>query len=246
MRLNQFSVRIIGGRETSGGYVEMQHSQKYSLSLRNDRDRRCDARVEIDGKHVGTWRVDAHRNIVLERPADDDGCFTFYRAGSKKGAKAGIVEGDPNNGLVVVRFTPEIYRYTLPARPICPRPWYPRPWYPWLPYEPYRPYKPWVTYTWTTGTSGGYTVDCDASEGTLSFGGTNFVSCSTPVQDVADYRAGGTGLSSQSDQTYGVASSIYHDDSQQTTINLRLVWSKGRQEEPRPLVAQGNPVPPPV
>ena len=241
MRLNQFSVRVISGRETSGGYVEMQHGQRYSLSLRNARDRRCDARVEIDGKHVGTWRIEAGQNVVLERPADDDGCFTFYRAGSKKGAKAGITEGDPNNGLVVVTFTPEqyvtpivIHRYVWPVHP-----W---PWPPYEPYWPYRPYKPWII--WATTTDVSWTCDASAMSGGADL---SSVCCSANVQDaMPDYQAGGTGLSGQSDQTYGVAGNIYHDHSQQTTISLRLVGTRKRQDEPRPLVAQGNPVPPPV
>ena len=107
MYLNQFSVRVIGGNEQSGGYVELPHGKKYSLSLRNGRDVRCDARVEIDGKDVGTFRIDASRTIRLERPAHDTGRFTFYKLGTAEAHQAGLEEGNPNLGLVKVTFTPE-------------------------------------------------------------------------------------------------------------------------------------------
>jgi len=43
-----------------------------------------------------------------ERPVDDDGCFTFYRAGSKKGKKAGLESvAKCDMGVVSVEFRPE-------------------------------------------------------------------------------------------------------------------------------------------
>lgn len=110
MYLNQFSVVVDGGNEISGGYVEMAHGKQYNLRLRNDRSVRCDAHVEIDGKHVGTWRLDAHRNVILERPAHDTGRFTFYKIGSQDADRAGIFSSNPNLGLIKVTFTPELIR----------------------------------------------------------------------------------------------------------------------------------------
>lgn len=107
MLLNYFSVRIPEGREIPGGYVEMEHGAQYALVLRNNGSARCDARVEIDGKHVGTWRIDTCRSVALERPAHDTGRFTFYRLGSPEAVKVGLTDGDPNLGLVKVTFTPE-------------------------------------------------------------------------------------------------------------------------------------------
>lgn len=106
MYLNQFSVRIPQGTESSG-YVELVHNTQYTLILRNSRAVRCDARVEIDGKHVGTWRIGANSNVKLERPVHDTARFTFYKLGSKKGRKAELDSGNPNLGLVKVTFTPE-------------------------------------------------------------------------------------------------------------------------------------------
>ena len=107
MYLNNFSVRIPEGQELAGGYVEMEHGQQYRLVVRNSQSDRCDARIEVDGKHVGTWRIERHRSITLERPAHDAGRFTFYRVGTVEARQAGLAEGDPNLGLVRVVFTPE-------------------------------------------------------------------------------------------------------------------------------------------
>lgn len=107
MYLNNFSVVVTPGNEIAGGYIEMQHGQQYNLRLRNERFLLCDARVEIDGKHVGTWRINAHQTITLERPAHDTGCFTFYRLNSPEAFNIGLQQNDPNLGLVKVTFTPE-------------------------------------------------------------------------------------------------------------------------------------------
>lgn len=139
MYMNEFSVRIPGGHETSGGYVEMRHSQEYTLRLRNSRGVRCDARVEIDGKYVGTWRIPASGSIVLERPEHDTGRFTFYKLGTVDAEAARLDGNDPNLGLVKVTFTPEKERrhawwYTSPYPIYPPRPyppWDPGPWKRW-------------------------------------------------------------------------------------------------------------------
>ncbi len=124
MYLNRFSVRVPAGSE-SGGYVEMIHGQQYSIRLRNDRIEKCDARVEVDGKHVGTFRIDGNGTMVLERPENDVGCFTFYRLGSPEAAKVGLVN-DSNLGLIKVTFTPE--RHVCSVRPVEPCSSRPHPW----------------------------------------------------------------------------------------------------------------------
>jgi len=120
MYLNDFSARIPEGNEASGGYVEMRHGQTYTLRLRNSRDARCDARVEVDGKHVGTWRIHAHSGITLERPAHDIGKFTFYKLGTTEADAAQLNGGDPNLGLVKVTFTPEKVRHYHSTQPVHP------------------------------------------------------------------------------------------------------------------------------
>jgi hypothetical protein len=105
MYLNQFSVRVPEGRERSG-YVELPHGTKFSLVLRNNRTVRCDARVEINGEYVGTWRIAAKSSFRTDRAVHDDGQFTFYKADTHDGQRVGI-RGDPNNGLITVVFIPE-------------------------------------------------------------------------------------------------------------------------------------------
>jgi len=120
MYINSFSVRIPEGKETHSGYVEMQHGKTYTLVLRNARDVRCDARVEVDGKDVGTWRIPAHSSISLERPANDDGKFTFYRLDSQEAKQVGLKD-DMYAGLVQVTFTPEKHFISTPiyAKGMC-------------------------------------------------------------------------------------------------------------------------------
>lgn len=107
MELNNFSLSISPGTELSGGYLQLEHNTQYNVVLANKRAMRCDAKLEIDGKHVGTWRLEEYDSIVLERPAHDTGRFTFYKLGSAEAAKAGISQQDANIGLVKVTFTPE-------------------------------------------------------------------------------------------------------------------------------------------
>ena len=107
MQANSYSVRVIGGLEVAGGYVEMSHGQTYSLQLRNSRNTRCDASVYLDGKHVGTWRVPSHTSINIERPAHDKGKFTFYKVGTSEARQAQLNESSDDLGLVRVVFTPE-------------------------------------------------------------------------------------------------------------------------------------------
>lgn len=108
MKLNNFSINILEGKELEGGYVELIHNTQYRITLGNHKPLRCDAYLEIDGKHVGTWRLYPHQSITLERPAHDDGRFTFYQIGTPEASQAGLVQGDVKLGLIKVIFTPEL------------------------------------------------------------------------------------------------------------------------------------------
>lgn len=105
-RLRDYSFTIPEGRETSDGYVELSHCAHYTLNLSNDSAQKCDVEVSIDGGRVGIWRIDARSSIRIERPVHDTGKFTFYRAGTVEGNKAGIVVSD-NTGLLRAIFKPE-------------------------------------------------------------------------------------------------------------------------------------------
>lgn len=108
MYLNGYSVRITNGNEVDNGYVKMQHNAQYSVVLKNDHNLRCQARVVIDGKEIGTFRLDAYQNMTLERkPGGDHGKFTFFKEGTAEASQAQVASGNPNNGLVSVAFVPE-------------------------------------------------------------------------------------------------------------------------------------------
>ncbi|MCW1912648.1 hypothetical protein OJ996_03615 [Luteolibacter sp. GHJ8] len=111
MKHSHYSVHIPEGEELSEGYVSMAHGSPYTIRLENGGQRRCDAKVEIDGHDVGTWRVNARDFVVLERPAHDTGRFTFFKVGTAEGARAGIVKNE-KTGLISVTFIPESSPYS--------------------------------------------------------------------------------------------------------------------------------------
>jgi len=228
MYLNDFSVRVPEGHESSGGYVELRHGQVYTLRLRNSRNVRCDARVEVDGKHVGTWRIPANQGITLERPEHDSGRFTFYKLGTAEADAAQLNGGDPNLGLVRVTFTPERerrYQWSYTTTPVIPYP--PPRRYP-------RPVRPRQPYDWEYRTT-------DASNTTMD-GNVSYKACS--AASPKGLTAGGTGLSGESGQRFYNAERIEHDYSQETTIHLRLVCKENDRQGPRPLTSTSNPIPP--
>lgn len=106
MKHSYYSVHIAEGEETSDGYVRMCHGTTYTIRLENEGRKRCDAKVEIDGHPVGTWRIGSQSFILLERPAHETGRFTFFKAGSIEGEKAAIIRSE-NTGLISVTFVPE-------------------------------------------------------------------------------------------------------------------------------------------
>lgn len=122
MRVGNFSVIVPEGRERDTGHVALNHSQQYTIRLLSHNHRRCDAEVTVDGKPVGTFRLNSHDSLALERPAHDSGRFTFYQADSGEAAQvgvAGIVA--PDRGLIQVRFHVErnLMRYVQGGGGIC-------------------------------------------------------------------------------------------------------------------------------
>ena len=227
MKFNNFSLRVIGGREKASGYVEITHGQQYSLSMRNFDSLPCDAKVVIGDVHIGTWRIRGNRSIIIERPVNDQGRFTFYKVGSSEAEKIGATPGASRNRLITVTFTPEIPK---PVQLIYPHHSYNDPWR-WRPrYD--------SNWLFSCGSStGGGSVQSQLRGSPVSFG-------DTPV--TADsYEEGVSGLSGYSDQRFTRVAPLDYDLTRQTTISLRLVCSDIRGE-PRPLVSCGNPVPPPV
>ncbi len=111
MRYGNFSVLVNEGREHGSGHVGLAHGQQYTLRLGNHGNQRCDARVEIDGKDMGTYRLGAYQSWNLERVSHDSGRFTFFQADSPEAATAGVGEvANEQRGLIQVTFRPERVR----------------------------------------------------------------------------------------------------------------------------------------
>lgn len=218
MRLNEFSVQVLPGRELSSGYVAMQHNAQYSLSLHNYRAEACDAEVSVDGKSIGAFRIYAGGKIVLERPEGDTGRFTFYKLGTPEAGLAQLSD-DENLGRISVTFKPA-KKFVGVLNAVATEPW---------------------TSPWTGGWSTTDGVNYRSSNSGAAYGATYSASADVAMASAGGMAAGGTGLSGESSQKFYTVSPLDYDESQITTINLRLVADKNT---PRPLTQSSNPVPP--
>lgn len=219
MRHNDFSVRIIGGNEIAGGYVEMEHGKKYSIRMTNHRNVACDAKVMVDGKECGTFRLRPYKSLALERPAHDHGHFTFYALGTSEARQVGLDGTDPNLGLVQITFTPERVSFGPTYRT--------------------------ANSAWSKGETLEHHGLSGASDTTNYYTESRTVEDTPSVAGAcaSTYTAGGTGLSGHSDQSFVEVFELNYDYSQQTVIHLRLVLGN---DKPRPLTSYSTPVPPPV
>jgi len=106
--LEDFGFGIVGKQEKNG-FVALDSGDKYKLKLWNFKTRlRCDVEVTIDKKAVGVFRIDKMNSIIIERPINDYGCFTFYTSGTVEAKMAMLDAVDENNlGLIEVTFYPE-------------------------------------------------------------------------------------------------------------------------------------------
>ena len=196
IELNKFSVHIIGGNQLPGGYVEMSHDSVYKIQLRNGNFRRADAYISIDGKEVGAWRVNANSTIVLERPVDDNGKFTFYEISSYEAEQTGLQNiTNFDLGLISVRFElekaqPQAVRF---ARALG---------------------RTSVDSTFTTTSAESMSLFCmDFQDSSL-------------YASASSHSAGGTGLSGESNQRFVDVAGLEIDSSWTTTVNIRLVAKK--------------------
>lgn len=105
-QLGNFELCIPQGAHLQTGHVRLEHNTHYSLLMKNHGHLDCDAEVRIDGTSVGTWRIRKGSTVEIERPADDDGRFTFYKLGTAQARKIGL-SANYSLGLVTVTFMPE-------------------------------------------------------------------------------------------------------------------------------------------
>ncbi len=112
MRIGDFSAGILPGREWDTGHVFLNHGDTYSISMTNHSpSRRCDAQITVDGKVVGEFRIQPSGSVVIERPENDTGRFTFFKSGSDEAiiARVASISSD-QRGLIQVRFRAEYAR----------------------------------------------------------------------------------------------------------------------------------------
>jgi hypothetical protein len=120
--INNFGLSVLTHRGLAfkknineGNYFLLSHGDNYKLKLFNHRSTKCDADVSIDGEHIGTWRINPHDHITIERPTSINRKFVFLRENSGSARRAGIKSGKGLNGLVEVKFTPETDKYFHPC-----------------------------------------------------------------------------------------------------------------------------------
>lgn len=232
MRVGNFAVIVPEGREKDSGHVQIPHNTKFRVQLKNHwHNRRCDAVVTMDGKVMGTFRVDNHGSITLERPSHDEGCFTFYRADTPEYEKASGGEvSEDLRGLVQVVFKPEKAQQVqmIPRTRSIPEDAWKGQGSQTLSVPQNCSAPPVTRSTQTKGlereekTSGGIVLPMSAT------------------------KAGVTGLSGHSSQRFIEVAELDYDRTEEVTVSLRLVaWDDG----PRPLTSaapKANPVPAPV
>lgn len=114
-RVAGFGLGILGGRLVGDAVYALEHGQQYSVYLFSPS--LCDASLFIDGKDQGTWRILAHQGVTLQRPAADNGHFTFFRADSAEGDGVGADVARDQRGLIRVVFRPGTIRYRPPNSP---------------------------------------------------------------------------------------------------------------------------------
>lgn len=237
MRVGSFGLGISSGVERESGYVRIPHDTPYGVMLVSYNHSPADVEVTIDGRPIGTYRLDPQTRITIETPHDDPdhGRFTFYRADSEEGDVAGSGTEAPERGLVRAVFKPGRLKYVS------------------------RPFRGYPSSTWRRPLHELQTdilrsmIEKDDSRVTLC----SMNSTSRAPSDVSetitsgpgiDATPGVTGLSGQSDQRFVNADPIDHYPDKEVTITLRLVAvSKGQAVRPiPPAPARANPVPPPV
>ncbi len=232
MRVGNFSVIIPEGRERDSGHVELPHGTVYRPTLKNHHNnRRCDAHVTIDGKDMGTFRVDAFGSFPLERPAHDAGRFTFYKADTAEYAASACGEVAPDlRGLVQVVFRAEkaplmrVGKLNLSAD---------------------------VFDRQGSATYGGPSAwHCSMApeaptSGKIDFPDNGKLLSRRGGAGGQSVSAGATGLSGQSGQKFSTVAELDYDPDETVTVTLRLVAA---EPGPRPLTAvpRANPVPAPV
>lgn len=217
--LNGFSVTIPESySETSEGHVGLRHGQNFKVRLHNGHrgpygSVPCDATIILNGKDVGTFRVNAGQTTIIERPANDTGKFTAYQEDSYEAASIGIDRNSNELGLIEVVFRPgnQKFHWTPPAVSVTYN-------------NPYN--NPgWSHYT--------HYYDGGPSTNEPVYRGISSECCAKSCS--FDEPVGmGIGLSGKSDQNFHEVEDLDYNEPA-TRIYLRLVKESFERSGPRPL-----------
>ncbi len=93
----------------SNGSFKLSHGTEYKVMLTNNHSScQADAKVYIDGKLMGHFRVSTSSNVVIERPDDDQKVrkLTFFSVNSEEGRAGGLVRS-PELGKIKVEIQKE-------------------------------------------------------------------------------------------------------------------------------------------
>ena len=266
MKLGSYSLEIVGGTETAGGYVSLRHGQTYRVRMVNHGTTRCDAKLEIDGAEMGVFRIDPGKQISIERPSGTDGCFTFFEMATPEAHTAGI-KSMPQTGLVRATFIPELQASVYLASSAAQLPQPPR--LP-TPSPPHKPPGPEGTFLYSPAprapeaqTTPPQSSTSNSADMRLNSapaqpqrppdpsGACLFSPAPQPMpshnQSAPDMSPGGTGLSGKSKQSFNAATPIqYSPEYEYVTITLRLGGAKPQNIRPLTPQSLANPVPPPL
>jgi hypothetical protein len=264
MRFREFSVRVLNHKknpaeETAEGYVPLEEGEHYTLLLNNLSGKDAVALITIDGKDVAHVKVGKKSKLEIDAPANSDQQFTFYRKSSEEGKElfGGVSKDDL--GLIQVQFVevPDDFQYktvTSGHTTIY------IPYYDW--WRPaWRPFiSPWwgssdIIYNSNSITIGGSVSGySEGPQFTYTSGvdslGQNITTAAYTVNNLSV--SGGTGLSGLAKHMpVDVEASKekfdkFLDDHNSTTIKVRLILKKDKQNRPTQLRGYSTPTPPPL
>lgn len=112
-----FSLVATPGQEDASGYVRMRDGQVYEICFGSQLDLRSDVSISVDGLPMGVFRLPPQGNWCVQRPQNEQGRFTFYRAESAGGVAAGSAAvGLQDRGIIRAVFTPELAHRLQPSQ----------------------------------------------------------------------------------------------------------------------------------
>lgn len=218
------------------GYVIMRHGENYKLLLRNDSNYHTDARITIDGEHIGTLYIRPHQTTSIERPINGESKkFTFFKTNTSQGRKAGLKGNSSDTGLITVQFRYghlKQYTTTYAQRGLLEE-------------------EDCDDDIHAFGMFDGARENLPRPK-TRNFSSNSINACSIQQQS---FVSGGTGLQGRSNQSFVSAPEVEYCDNGGVTVSIRLVGKENDFKDPNEItslksglmaVPRATSVPPPI